>query len=126
MAGELETAIARVVAIAEQIADTDAIKKPWPFPELLPHWFDWRFHDLGKQIMYSLRRTGGDIMPAEVKQAIGWPESGDGIARAPGPRLPNDLRSTLERNAAHIVDSLRSIKINPADDAAEVKAERAA
>jgi hypothetical protein len=125
LAGELETAIARVVAIAEQIADVDAIKKPWPFPELLPHWHDWRFHDLGKQIMYSLRRTGGGMMPAEVKQAIGWPESGDGIARAPGPRLPNDLQSALERNAAHLLDSLRSIKINPDDDAAE-KEEQAA
>jgi hypothetical protein len=119
LAGELETAIARVVAIAEQIADTDAIKKPWPFPELLPQWHDWRFHDLGKQIMYSLRRTGGGIMPAEVKQAIGWPESGDGIARAPGPRLPNDLQSALQRNAAHILDSLRAVKINPDDDEAE-------
>ena len=34
LAGELETAIARVVAIAEQIADVDAIKKPWPYPDL--------------------------------------------------------------------------------------------
>ena len=114
------------MAIAEQIADVDAIKKPWIYPELLPHWFDWRFHDLGRHIMYSLRPTGGDIMPAEVKQAIGWPKSGDGIARAPGPRLPNDLQSALQRNAAHILDCLRAIKINPDDGDADDAVERVA
>ena len=97
LAAELETAIARVVAIAEEIKDETAIKKAWPFPELLPSWFDWRFNDLGRQIMFTLRRVGGGIVPNEVKQAIGWPDSGDGIARAlpAGPRLPNDLQSVL-------------------------------
>ena len=123
LAGELETAIARVVEIAEQIADTDAIKKPWPYPELLPHWFDWRFHDLGRQIMYSLRRTGGDIMPDDVKQAIGWPDSGDGIARAlpAGRRLPSDLQSILARNADFIIETLRNLPINEPDADAEME-----
>ena len=124
LAVELETAIARVVAIAEEIKDERPIKKAWPFPEVLPQWFDWRFHDLGKQIMYSLRRTGGDIMPDDMKQAIGWPDSGDGIARAlpAGPRLPNDLPSVLSRNADHILDSLHKLEINPPDDDASTEA----
>lgn len=120
MAAELETAIARVVEIAEQIADVTPIKKAWPFPELLPHWFDWRFNDLPRQVLYALRRIGGDIMPDDVKLAIGWPESGDGIMRAlpAGPRLPSDLQSILGRHGEHILDSLRKLEINPpiADD----------
>ena len=118
-AAELEAAVARVVELAKQIKDERPVKRLWPFPELLPPWFDWRFHDLGRQVMYSLRRVGGDLLPNEVRNAIGWPDSGDGIARAPTPRLPNDLQSVLARNAAHILDSLRSIKINPDDDEAE-------
>ena len=123
LGGELETAIARVVAIAEQIADTDAIKKPWPFPELLPHWFDWRFHDLGRQIMYTLRRSGAGLIPDEVNQAIGWPDSGDGIARAlpAGPRLPNDLQNLLARNADFILSTLRNLPINEPDADAEME-----
>jgi hypothetical protein len=120
-AAELEAAVARVVELAKQIKDERPIKRLWPFPELLPHYFDWRFHDLGRQIMYELRRVGGDLMPAEVKQAIGWPDTGDGIARAPTPRLPSDLQSVLGRNADHIIDSLRKIQVNEpeADDDAE-------
>lgn len=125
LAAELETTIARVVELHDQIADITAIKKAWPFPELLPHWFDFRFHDLSRQILYTWRRIGGGMMPDDVKQAIGWPNEGDGIARAPGLRLPSDLRSTLERNAAHIIDSLRKIKLNPDDDEASTKADAA-
>ena len=118
-AAELEALVTRVIELTKQIKDERPIKRLWPWPELLPPWFDWRFHALGRHLMFELRRVGGDILPPDVVQAIGWPDSGDGIARAPGPRLPNDLRSVLDRNATHIIDSLRKIKINPDDDEAE-------
>lgn len=78
--------------------------------------------------MFTLRRLGGDILPPDVVQAIGWPDSGDGIARAlpSGPRLPNDLQSILARNADHIIDSLRKVEINPPDDDADETGEQAA
>ena len=128
LAAELEAAVARVVEIYDQMTDIDAIKRAWPFPELLPAWFDFRFHDLSRQILYMWRRIGGRMLPDDVANKIGWAEAGDGVARAPGPRLPNDLRSVLDRNATHILDSLRKIKINPDDDntAADTDLERVA
>ena len=38
LAADLQTAIGLVVEIAEQIADNDAIRKAWPYPDLLPQW----------------------------------------------------------------------------------------
>jgi len=119
LATELVIAIARVVELAEQVKDETPIKKAWPFPELLPRHFDWRFHDLGRQIMFVLRRAGGDLIPAEVKQAIGWAESGDGIARAPTPRLPSDLPSVLARNGDYILETLRNVQINEPETEAD-------
>ena len=128
---EIVATIARLAELAHEIKDDKQVAALWPFHAELPSWFDWR-HDFNRDLMEALRAGLGDLMPGDVKQAIGYRTigSGTGIVQAPPdtPAPPDDLPGQLAHHAKHILDSLRKVKINDpepdqeTDDETEVAA----
>jgi hypothetical protein len=118
LATELDQALKNVVALYDQINDTKQLRNVWPFAT--PEYFPWHVYDLGAEILRTLRDSGGyNLLPAAVRQAIA--QGGSGFTQAPsdGPRAPDDLPGKVAANAAHIVKSLSTINIHPAEPEAD-------
>jgi hypothetical protein len=114
---ELESVLKRVGELFNEINDDKPLREAWPFASALPN-FSWRLYDLGRQVMYALRRANYEMIPSDVGQYIGWPGVGDGVSRALpiGPRLPDDLPGIVARNAERLLENLRKADIHPLDE----------
>jgi hypothetical protein len=118
LATELDHALKNVVALYDQINDTKQLRNAWPFST--PEHFPWQVYDLGVEILRAVRDHGGyNLLPGPVRQAIA--QGGSGFTQAPpdGPRAPDDLPGKIAANAAHIVRSLSTINIHPAEPEAD-------
>jgi hypothetical protein len=124
-----EELLAELAAVILDIrADSEACSAAWKLGGL-PSWFTWR-HDVVADLMPSMYRALGDLMPSNVRQAISFhAHSGSpGYTEAPhaGPPPPRDVPGLLDANAKSVLESLRKADIRPPSPAAEANAERAA
>ena len=124
-----EELLAELAAVILDIrADSEACSAAWKLGRL-PSWFTWR-HDVVADLMPSMYRALGDLMPSNVRQAIsfhahsGSPGFTEAVSTAPP--MPRDVPGLLELNARSVLDSLRRADIRPPSPAAEANAERAA
>jgi hypothetical protein len=118
LATELDQELKNIVGLFEQINDTKQLRNAWPFST--PEHFPWQVYDLGVEILRAVRDHGGyNLLPGPVRQAIA--QGGSGFTQAPpdGPRAPDDLPGKIAANAAHIVRSLSTINIHPAEPEAD-------
>lgn len=109
----LEELLTEVVALTNDIKrDEDVVRDAWPFNSSMPHYFSWR-HDVAHDFLEAFRDIGYDLLPAAVRQAIGYPGS-SGFTQAtpvnPVP-TPRGIAGKLAHNAEHVLERLRKVDI---------------
>ena len=124
-AEELLTELAAVILDIK--ADSEACSAAWKLGGL-PSWFTWR-HDVVADLMPSMYKTLGDLMPGNVRAAIsyhahsGSPGFTEAVSTAPP--SPRDVPGLLEANARSVLESLRLADIRRAAPQAEANEEAA-
>ena len=118
----LEELLVEMVAVIRDIkADEDICRDVWKLGGL-PPWFTWR-HDIVADLMPSMYDAIGDLMPSNVRQAIGYhAHSGSaGFTEAPraGLPAPRDVPGKLAANAKSVLDTLRKVDIHPPEPVAD-------